>query len=145
MTTFYSDAFDADGNPKSRKYEVGTWSVSAEYEISAALVATDVIKMVPVPKGAMVREVILAVDDLDTGSSLVLDVGDTDATDNTARYIDDAGVGQAAGVARMDNIAGFNYQFAADGTIDVDVETAPQTGATTGTIKLTAILSNDDY
>lgn len=144
-TTFWSDAFLSANTPKSHKYhETGVYSVTGTYEIAAALVVNDLIKMVPVPSGARVKEVILAVDDLDTGTSIVLDVGDTDATDDTDRYIDDAGVGQAAGIARMDNVAGMNYQFAADGTIDVLVETAPETGATTGTIVLTAILANDD-
>ena len=139
-STFYSD-----GTPKSVKYvESGVYSVTGTYEISAALVVNDVIKMVPVPKGARVKDVVLAVDDLDTGTSIVLDVGDTDATDNTARYIDDAGIGQAAGVSRMDNPLGANYKFTDQGTIDVLVQAAPQTGATTGTFVLTALLSADD-
>lgn len=150
-TTFYSNAFQADGTAKSYKYvETGTYSVTGTYEIAAALVVNDLIKMVPVPAGARVKEVILATDDLDTGTDIVLDVGDTDGTDDTDRYIDAAltdqagALGQVAGIARMNNVAGVNYQFAADGTIDVLVQTAPETGATTGTIVLTAILANDD-
>lgn len=143
-TTFYSDAYDG-GVPKSVKYaHSGVYSISASYEIAAALVVNDVIKMTPVPAGVRVKDVILAVDDLDTGSNLVLDVGDTDGTDDTNRYIDDASIGQAAGIARMANIAGMNFQFAEDGSIDVLVETAPETGAVTGTIMLTALLSADD-
>lgn len=143
-STYYSSAFRS-GEPKSRKYEVGTWTTTATYEISAALVLNDVIRMVPVPAGAKVKWVWLQVDDLDAGTSLVLDVGDTDATDDTDRYIDDAGIGQAAGVAQLDNPAGFNYEFAADGSIDVLVQVAPETGATSGTLVLTALLSNEDY
>jgi len=150
-TTFFSDAFDSAGNPKSVKYhESGCWTVSASYTVAAALVINDLIKMVPVPKGARVHDVILSASDLDTGTSIELDVGDIDSTDDTDRYIDaaldDQGgkVGQVAGIARMDSPAGFRYQFTENGTIDVLVKVAPETGATTGTIQLTAFLSADD-
>jgi hypothetical protein len=106
-----------------------------------SLVVNDVIQMVPVPKGAVVHEVILAVDDMDTGTALVLDVGDDGDTD---RFIDDAGIGQAAGVARLDSISGFNYKYTAANTIDVLVQAAPETGTTTGTIKRVVFFSADN-
>lgn len=151
MTTFYSDQFRSDGTPIARKQlHAGLYQVTARYTVAAALTADDIVKMVPVAKGNRVKEVILAITDLDTGTSLVLDVGDGDGTPNTARYIDGTTTSSiTAQVVRMGNVAatavsGPDYEFAADGTIDVDVQTAPETGATAGTIKLIVLMANDD-
>ena len=150
-STFYSDLFDSSGNALSTKYhEKGVYALHGTREIAAALVVNDVIQMVPVPLGAKVLDVILMTDDLDTGTSIVLDVGDTDGTDDTDRYIDAAttdqggALGQVAGFARINNVAGNGYTFAANGTIDVLVQVAPETGTTVGTLKLTALLASDD-
>lgn len=155
-STFYSDQFDSDGNVLVRRYvESGVFSVTGTREIAAALVVSDLIKMVPVPKGAKVLDVVLSTDRLDTGTSIELDVGDTDDTDDTDRYIDSAaglvgttatalGVTTGITAARLNNPAGHNYKFVADGTIDVLVKTAPETGTTTGTITLTVFLAVDN-
>lgn len=146
MTTFFSDQFRSDGTPIARKHRhAGVYSVTGSYTVGAALTSGDLIQMVPVAEGNRVLDVVLTVTDLDTGTSLVLDVGDTDATDDTDRYIDGTTTTSiSATVTRMNNVAGHGYVFAANGTIDVDVETAPQTGATTGTVKLTVTMANDD-
>lgn len=111
-------------------------SVYAEYEIAAALVVNDVIEMVKVPAGAVIHDVILGTDDLDSGTDLVLDVGDGSVTD---RFIDGATIGQTAGVARLNEVDGLNYQYTSADTIDVKVQVAPGTGATSGTIRLTVL------
>lgn len=145
MTTYYSDQFTSAGVAKYKKeLHAGDFSVTGTYSVAAAITSGDVFVMVPVAAGCRIKDVTLSVTDLDTGTSLVLDVGDTDATDDLDRYIDGTTTTSiSAGVTRMNNQAGHNYKFAADGTIDVDVETAPQTSATTGTITVTARMTRD--
>jgi hypothetical protein len=126
------------GDPPKTPRNGGTITVYGEYEILAALVVDDVIQMVPIPKGARILDVHINTDELDSDGTpeMVLDVGDTDGTDDTDRYID--GTAASPVLARMNNIAGFGYEFLANGTIDIHVETAPETGATSGTLKLVA-------
>lgn len=130
MATFTATA--AASTSPARQNVNETWSYG-EYEISAALVLNDVIEMVNVPKGARILELILETDDLDTNGApaIVLDVGDGSST---ARFIDGSTIGQAGGLDRLGSNLGYRYT-AAD-TIDVLVQVAPATGATSGTIKL---------
>lgn len=109
--------------------------VYAEYEITAALVVNDVIQMIPVPAGAQIMEVTLGADDLDSNGTpaIVLDVGDGSVTD---RLIDGATVGQAGGRTSTLKTGAFGYTYTASDTIDVIVQVAPATGATSGTIML---------
>lgn len=114
---------------------IGVHTAYSSYELTAALVVDDVIQMLKVPIGAIILDVVLSTDDLDTSGSptLVLDVGDGD---NDDRLISASTVGQAGGVAYMDEIDALLYQYTADDTIDVSVKTAPATGASSGTINL---------
>lgn len=117
-------------------------AVYMTYEASVALVIDDIIQMVKVPLGATVLELILSVDDLDTGSTLVLDVGDGSDDD---RYILGSTIGQGGGTVRLGSgITGataanaLNYAYTAEDTIDVHVDTAPAGGGT-GTVALAVI------
>jgi len=109
--------------------------VYATYTVTAALVVNDVIQMVKVPSGAIITGVTIGATDLDTNGApaIVLDVGDGD---DTARFIDGATVGQGGGSSDTLAVAGFGYTYSADDTIDVIVQVAPATGATSGTISL---------
>lgn len=109
--------------------------VYATYTVTAALVVNDVIQMVKVPSGAIITGVTIGATDLDTNGApaIVLDVGDGDDTD---RFIDGATVGQGGGSSDTLAVAGFGYTYSADDTIDVIVQVAPATGATSGTISL---------
>lgn len=115
-----------------------TW-VHAEYTITAALALNDEIQMIKVAPGCRVLDVIVSTTDLDTGGSpaIVLDVGDGNDDD---RYVADTTIGQAGGMTRLSAFAGHGYTYTAADTIDVSVSTAPQTGATSGTVKLSALL-----
>jgi hypothetical protein len=130
-TTFTSDKADSTVQARSG---LDLTVVYAEYEISAALVINDVIEMVKVPAGAVINNVILATDDLDSGTDLVLDVGDGTTRD---RFIDGTTIGQTGGVATLNEVDGLNYKYTAADTIDVLVQAAPGTGETSGTIRLT--------
>lgn len=101
---------------------IGLNAVSRTYNVASAFAINDVVKMVKVPKGAKILDIILACGELDTGSnSLTLSVGDdTDA----ARFISASTVGQAGGVTRLAVAAGVNYVYTAESTINVKAAAA---------------------
>jgi hypothetical protein len=130
-----------------RYNEKGVYALYGTYELAAALVINDVIKMVNIKSGTKVLHVMLFVDGLDTGTSLVLDVGDDGDTD---RFITGSVIGRSSTAGQIDSLAatygnkdGFAYEYTADNTIDVKVQTAPASGASTGTVTLVALVSND--
>lgn len=114
----------------------------ATYAVGVGLVINDVIQMIPVAKGERVVDLQLIVEDIDSATTLVLDVGDGDDTD---RYIDGATVGQTGGFARLGTgvatdaaaLALHKVYTAAD-TIDVLVQVAAT--AVAGTIRVRAFL-----
>lgn len=134
MATFKSSLVTAN---TSAGVGVGSQEVVvyATYALTAALALNDIIQMVPVPSGATITGVTIGATDLDTGGSpaIVLDVGDGSDTD---RFIDGATVGQAGGSSSTLAVAGFGYTYTSDDTVDVLVQVAPATGATSGTISL---------
>lgn len=134
-STFTSDAVASTVQPRAG---LGVCSITASYEISAALVVNDVIQMVKVPAGATVLNVILQTDDLDTNGSpaIVLDVGDGT---NTDLYIDGSTIGQAGGIEYMNVNTALGNTYTSEDTIDILVQVAPATGATSGTLTLTVI------
>lgn len=145
MATYYSTAYRADGTPDSyRRNHIGGYTVTASYTLpGAALTTGDTVKMIPVQAGVKVKDVILTIADADTGTSAAVIVGDADGTPDTDRYIT-ATSAQTVSITRMNNIAGHNYQFAADGSIDLKFSTAAETGITTSVFVLTALLGGDD-
>lgn len=137
MATFTANEAAATAPAKGEGMSGNCKVVVAEYEITAALALNDVVQMVKVPAGAIVSNVVLATDDLDTGGTpaIVLDVGDGGDAD---RYIDGSTVGQTGGITDSSNLAidGIGYTYSVEDTIDVLVQVAPAAGATSGTIKL---------
>lgn len=134
MATLTADKVASTVQPRTVHGATVT-QVTSTFALSAALAAADVIELVKVPKGAVILDVVLGVDDLDSGATpaITLTVGDGDDTD---RYIESSTVGQAGGVARLDNEVGVGHAYTAEDTIDVTVGTAPATGATTGDVRL---------
>lgn len=135
MATFTASAAASTVQPKTSGISGNLKCAYGTYEITAALALNDVIQMVRVPANATIVGVNLGTDDLDTNGSpaIVLDVGDGSDTD---RLIDGATVGQAGGYTSTMVMTGFGYQYTAEDTIDVLVQVAPGTGATSGTISL---------
>lgn len=133
MATFYADQ---DGPTPHVGGGAQKVSVYKEYTFLAAPALNDVVQMVKVPSGAIVTNVVLGADDLDTNGTplIVLDVGDGSDTD---RFIDGATSAQAGGTsAALAGTAGsFGYQYSADDTVDILVQVAPATGAV-GTVRL---------
>ena len=142
MATLTSGAVSA--NDAFKPFPQGNLGIRVgEYTITAALAANDVIQLCDVFKGETVVGVIIKSDDLDTNGSpaIVLDVGYGGAT---AAFIDGSTIAQAGGTASSLAIGNATHgspatapvTFTADDTIDVLVQTAPGTGATTGTITM---------
>lgn len=135
MATYKSDM--VNGNQSFKPFPSGAVGVRyASFEASTALALNDVIQAVDVFSGETVHDVIIKTDDLDTGTTIVLDVGDGSDTDY---YIDGSTVGQAGGTDEKDaNVA--PKEYSADDTIDILVQAAP-TGGGTGTIEVWVYVS----
>lgn len=145
----YSDICAAGSGFQGRA-NLGITSVTGIFAHGAAtdLDTDDCIKMVPIPKGATILDVIVAVKaaGLDTSTGISWTVGDVDATDDLDRYVTaqtTVGRSSAGGVARLNNPLGAGYTFAADGTIDITVGAGATTNVATGHITLTAIYTMD--
>ena len=100
--------------------------------------------MFALPIGATVLDVILGASDLDTGTQLVLAVGDADVAD---RFITASSIGQTGGVASANKLldgtastgTGLPYKMPATKNIVIKVTTAPQTPVSSGYLSLTVI------
>lgn len=105
-------------------------AVTATYTLAAALVINDVIEMIELPPGCVPVDVILDAEDLDSGTTLTLDVGimegdvgDTTVVNRTtgAEFIAASTVGQAGGVARA-AVAGFTRIAPSDARRSIGVK-----------------------
>lgn len=141
MTTYYSGICKVGGGISPRT-PLGFTSISGIFNVATdgggvAPVATDTIKMVPIPLNAVILDVILDVPDSDTTTNLTLSVGDNTTP---ARFISASTVGQAGGIAHA-SVAGstqFQCTVVADNTINIYVTAGPAT-LTTGVWKLTVL------
>lgn len=130
MATYQADNFSTIPTKHGRHERF----IVTTYTLTAALALNDVIQMCQLPPNATVFFTQLSSTDLDTNGSptIVLDVGDGDDTD---RFIDGSTVGQTGGTQVNNTVAPYRT-YTAEDTIDVLVQAAPATGATSGTIKL---------
>ena len=109
----------------------------AKLDVTAACNTNDVYEMVQVFAGETVHDIKITSSDLDTGTELVLDVGDGTDTD---RYIDGSTIGQAGGVDHeAADLAPVVY--AADDTIDILVQVDPAGDVATGTLEMWVYVS----
>ena len=92
--------------------------------------------MVKIPKGARIIDTILVTDDLDTGTTVVLAVGDGTTAN---RFITGSTIAQGGGLARLGQVDGLGYVYTAEDTIDVKVTAATTPTTATGTIALTVL------
>lgn len=126
MATFQSDKLPVTVTRREPS-SAGVTCVVADLVVTAAA-TNDVFEMIKVPKGAVIYDVILAAGNVDSGTALVMTVGDGGDTD---RYITLSTIGQAGGIARMNNQVGSGYTYTADDSIDILVTTGA-TGIETG-------------
>lgn len=135
-TTYTADRADSAVQPRTH---IGLNHVSEVFTVDTALALNDVIEMVWVPEGAIIHDLVLSCEDLDTGTAAItLSLGDGDDAD---RYITDSDIGQAGGMARLENQGGHMHTYSAADTIDVTVSTGPDTGATDVDIRLSVFYS----
>lgn len=114
-----------------QRSDVGPFAIvdSVTHAVDANVTANDVIQMLKIPRGARVLEVVLTSTDMDTNGTptWAMEVGDGGDTD---RFIASTTIGQTGGTVRMGtNIAGTNYQYTADDTIDIKVTAVAATFA----------------
>jgi hypothetical protein len=100
----------------------------------------DVIQMVKIPSGAIILDVVLATDKIDTGTSAVLQVGDGS---DVSRFINSGSFNNNSYIGRMNQVDGHLYEYSADDTIDIKVTTAPETAVSTATLTLTVFYCFD--
>lgn len=131
-TTFTATGYSSDTARSSGL--VGYVKRTKLYELTAALVASDIIQFFKLPVGAKPIDAHLVTDDLDTATSLTFTLRITDGTTTKNLFASNT-VGQAAGIARMDLIAGPEWKTDnGDYRLEAFVSDAPGTGTATGTL-----------
>ena len=135
MATYTSDM--VAGNQSFKPFPSGALGVRyAKFEATTALASGDILQLVDVFSGETVHDVIIKVDDLDSGSSIEFDIGDGGDVDY---YIDGSTVGRNGGTDEKD-AAVAPKEYTADDTIDMKVTASPGGGGT-GTIELWVYVS----
>jgi hypothetical protein len=140
-TTYTASAF----NEQALSYAEGVISREMTYELTAALVISDIIKFCKLPKGAVIVDAWLACDDLDTHATplitLTLRLNDGSAQKN---FFSASTVGQAGGLQRATLLAPFESKLDSNSWwVEVLVPAAPATGAATGTIRVVVLYTMD--
>lgn len=126
-----------------QRADVGPFVIvdSVTTSITANVTANDIIESIKVPRGARILEVIAAATDMDTGGSptMSFQVGDGGSA---SRFIGTSVIPTTAGIVRMDQFGGVNYQYTADDTIDIKWIAVAATFAA-GTISLIVMYRMD--
>lgn len=141
MATVVSNTGEV-GDAVQPRQHIGVTAAQATYAIPATgdgTAANDIIQMVEVPNGATILDLWVSSTDIDTDGTpaVVFSVGDGGDVD---RFVLDSTIGQAGGVARLNNPAGCGYSYTADDTIDIKIVTVADVKAA-GTIVLTVFYS----
>jgi len=135
MATAYKSNKVANNAP-ARAAIPGLNAVSEVFTFPAAAVVNDTIEMFVLPKGAVLCEMILDVDDLDSATAMMLQVGDATTAD---KYLTANALAQTGGVLRcIDKKGVIGVPLAADTKLVIKVSTAPTTGVV-GDVRLTAV------
>lgn len=129
--------------------------VEGKYDLAAALADEDVVALTRIPPGCIPIDARLELDELDTGAdAIVVDLalmeqGAVAALANS-ELIKDSTLGQAGGVARMDQLdaarrAVLEVSVEKERYVVLHVTTAPGTGATSGRIKASVFFRGKEY
>ena len=128
--------------------------VEGKYDLAAALVDEDIVVLTRIPPGCIPIDARLEMDDLDTGAGLVgdlalMELGAILALANSEMILANV-LGQAAGVARMDNLdaarrAVLEVAVDKERYVVYHVTTAPGTGETSGRIKASVLFRGKEY
>lgn len=139
MSTYLSTK--AQTGVPAKQLAAGVIAVCASYAVASAPSANDLIKMMEIPAGATIVDVILDSDTLDSNASktVTLDVGDTT---QAQRFLAASTVAQAGGAVHADVAASTAYQYTADTWLYVKFHAAAATFAA-GTVRLTVLYTMD--
>ncbi len=140
MTIYNATKMAAGVQPKF--LPTGDIAVFSQFTTIAALAAGDVINMLQVPAGATITGVGLDVDKLDSSGTpaIVLNVGDAA---NNQRFVKNAAIGQAGGVAVPNQNGTLGFPYPAVSTILVQVGTGAATGVVGANVRLVLNYSLD--
>lgn len=142
-------------NPTVGIHSAGEVHVAeGKYDLLAALVDEDVVQLCRVPPGCIPIDARLEMDDLDTGAALVgnlslMELGAAVPLADSELILANT-LGQAAGIARMDNLdaarrAVLEVSVDRERFLVYHVTTAPGTGATSGRIKGSILFRGKEY
>ena len=138
MATVNSDTFakveDGKLEMASGLMDTSVLSKCCEYNASS-LAANGIINLFHMPKGAVIKEIVVDHGALGTGTTL--DVGDSNDVD---RYIDGADTAKAAGTARINTIDGRNYRIGTNAGDNI-ITAKNLGGSATGKIQATVFYS----
>lgn len=100
-----------------------------KFTVGTALALNDLIKLARIPPGVFLDELFIDVPDLDTGTAIVLQVGDNDTANN---LVATTTIGQAGGRLDIDDVAAgiLPKKYTAANDLVVKVATGPTTGTT---------------
>jgi hypothetical protein len=112
----------------------GVSRAAAVWEVGSATLGTaDTLYGPTVPAGSIITNVALAATDLDTGSSVGLNVGDSTST---ARFISGSTIGRTGEHTIDIASTGAAYKYTAATQLNVTVSTASNGGVAGGTVAL---------
>lgn len=142
MTAYYSDQLTANAglttaarlNVSSGPSLPNAMVLFGSASPSSALTTSDTVNMFVAPKGFRVAFTILESTDMDSGTTITLDVGDSGSQ---TRFIAAATVAQAGTLNSTQSTTGHGYLFTSDTVITIIPAAGPAT--TTGTLTLTMV------
>jgi hypothetical protein len=142
MANFYQSTEAASFEPVRSANGTEVIAIRGNFAVPAGLALNDVIEMVPIPADYDCLDVILDAQDVDTGTTLTLNVGVMSGTYRTvdasrtcgADFLAASNVAQAGGVARA-NVTGFSRLAPSDSDRSIGLKVAAAaTGVTAGAI-----------
>ena len=138
MTDYIAREADPKVNPPITSCSAGeVRAMQGEITLDSALASGDTVRLGLVPEGHVPVDAVIDTDSLDSGSGIVLDVGDIDGNGN--ELIAGSTVGQGGGLARMDEKGATRLSPASGKAMNVGatVTTGPGSGQTPATVTMT--------
>lgn len=157
MATAYSSAQAASGAAVQTPMTGVSATIFGSFTWAAAFVINDTVDLIQVPNGYRIVDLIFDTDQIDSATSLTLDLGDTGSS---TRYLSaNATIGRSAngntanaasfGGGMLTGTLGQTYSIATTGgnpgttKITLKIHAAPGTGTTSGTMRLAAQIQQD--
>lgn len=121
-------------------------AVRGEYDLSAALAVNDIVELVKLPDDHVIVDCIIDSDDVDTGAGIVMSAGLVSDGGAGNELIGNNTLGQAGGVARLDQRGGLRIApVAGERTYGIKIQTGPAGGVAVGKVGMTLIYRSARY